>query len=138
MTTRAISGSTSTICRACASLLVLAMAMAIVMVACSSSAKPDPADVAAAEACQTFSTFLSHKATGQAVLDAAAPLIAGAAAAEASSVPGPKWAALGADIVTTVADINTNDPNLSVDGDKVVNECGSIPGPAKRAGGYVK
>jgi hypothetical protein len=94
-------------------------------------------DVQAARACQTFLDLLQHK-TGADVEAAAAPLLAGTAAAEASSVPAPKWSMLGADLVTAAGDFNTNDPKLTEDSNAVATECGSIPAAAKQAGGFTK
>jgi len=105
----------------------------------SSSSPPDPSDIQAAKACETFSKFLSQKVPGSDVLDAAAPLVAGSAEAQASSVPGPKWSDLGANLITAAGDANSGDTaDLANKGNIIAAECGSIPGPAKQAGGYVR
>lgn len=121
--------------------VVVAVVVAALAAACSSGGgpPPDPADVQAARACQTFVEFLNKKATGDQIVEAARPLLAGAADAQANGRPQPRWADLGADLIATAADANTGDTaKLAEDGNKASDACGSIPSAAKVAGGYTR
>jgi hypothetical protein len=119
----------------------LLVATAALAISCSSSSGPPPAaaDVQAARACEMFSQYLNHKATGQQIIDAVQPLVAGTAQARAASQPAPLWSDLGANLAAAGADINAGDTaKLTADGNKAADECGSIPTNAKRAGGYTR
>jgi hypothetical protein len=106
----------------------------------------DPIDVQAARACHQMQVFIAHatgggttSADGQAILDAAQPLLSGTAEAQAAGKPAPKWAELGADLVQTAADINSGDAQtISADGNKVADQCGTLSAAAKTAGGFTK
>jgi hypothetical protein len=90
---------------------------------------PAADDVAAAKACHIFQLFTTGQATGAQVLDALAGL----------GGPGAKWSTLSGDIAATSADITNKDPaKIASDGNRVVALCGSIPVPAKQAGGYTR
>ncbi|MDQ6782854.1 MAG: hypothetical protein M3063_05310 [Actinomycetota bacterium] len=122
--------------------LLVGLVITLLGASCSSSSTsspPDPSDVQAAKACEAFSKFLSQKATGGDIIKATRPLLAGSTEAQASSVPGPKWADLGANLINAAGDANTGDTvDLANKGNIIAAECGSIPGPAKQAGGYVR
>ena len=113
---------------------IIGVGIANGVVACSGSSSTPPAatDVQAARACQTFVQLASGKATGQNLIDAAQPLLAGTAQAQANGQASPKWSSLGADLISAASD------PASADGIKLAGECGSIPDAAKRAGGYTR
>ncbi len=106
---------------------------------------PDPADVAAARACQAWDTYLgaalSGKVTaaqGQSLLAAAEVLIAGAPGDQEAGRPLPKWEVLGGDIINGADDVvNGNVEALQSDGAAVAAQCRTIPAGAAAAGGFV-
>ena len=111
----------------------------------TTTAAPDPADVAAARACQAWDVYLSAALTGEvspaqgeSLLSAAEVLIAGAQQDQAAGRPLPKWAALGGDIINGADDVVNGDAEtLQADGAKVAADCKTVPSAADVAGGFV-
>lgn len=105
-----------------------------------------PADVSAARACQAFSTYLADasagvvpRAAGQALVSDAEVLLAGAKQAQSSGRPLPKWAGLGANLLSAASDIVHRDSaSLQTDGAAAAEECQTVPAVAAKAGGYLR
>ncbi len=116
-------------------LIIAAIGIGVVSSSKGGTPAADPVDVQAARACQMFSLLLNQKATPAQLGNAAAPLVAGAAEAQAAGRPGPKWATLGNDLIAVGGEANTQDPAFSSDRSKASDECATIPPAAKRAGG---
>jgi hypothetical protein len=114
-------------------LIIAAIGIALVNSSKGGTPAADPVDGQAARACQVFSLLLTHKATPAQLGTAAAPLVAGAADAQAAGRPGPKWATLGGDLIAVAGETGTQDPSVSADGTKASYECGTIPSAAKQA-----
>jgi hypothetical protein len=117
----------------------------------SSPARPAPAaaaaaDVSAARACQAFSTYLADasagtvpQAAGQALVTGAEALLAGAKQDQAAGRPLPKWATLGANLISAADDVVHHDSaSLQTDGAAAAQECQTVPAAAARAGGFVR
>ncbi len=106
---------------------------------------PATADVDAARACQAFNVFLADagagsvpKADGEALVDSAGKLLAGAGADQAAGRPLPRWAQLGADLVSATNDVVHGDSSsLKTDGAAAAAGCQQVPAAAARAGGFV-
>jgi hypothetical protein len=119
-------------------------AAAVTLSACASTTKTGAStgvaaeDVAAAHACHVMQEFLKQNASGQDVIDASSPLMAGIEEAQAHGRPSPKWSDLGANLILTAGDVNSGDMTQATsDGNKVADECHTIPANARAAGGYV-
>jgi hypothetical protein len=106
----------------------------------------DPADVAAARACQAWDAYLNaaaltgtvSPAQGQSLLTSAEALIAGSAQAQAAGRPLPKWEALGVDLIAGADDVvHGNVTALKRDGTAVAAQCKTVPAAAAAAGGFV-
>lgn len=123
-------------------LIPAALLAGTVLSACgsgSSNASPNPIDVQAARACQAFVSFADHKVSGQQLINAATPLIAGSAQAQANNQPAPKWSDLGGNLISLASlGAGESSAQFATDANKAVSECGSIPPDAKTAGGFTK
>jgi hypothetical protein len=120
------------------------------LVGCSSAKTAvtplDPVDVSAAQACQSFAKYVTDlaandsasvlKADSADVATKAGVLLDGAAATQAAGTAQPKWAGLGADIITATGDLASESSALTSDANKVLDGCNSIPADAKTAAGY--
>lgn len=106
---------------------------------------PNPLDVQAARACVTYGRVVqdvtSNSAKAQAddvtLHDQTGGLLKGNPQTQTGQ-SAPKWAALGNDIITAVADFDPTTPpdKVKLDGDTVLKECASIPAAAKKQAGY--
>jgi hypothetical protein len=115
-----------------------ALAVLAVVVAAGCE-QPAAIDVQAARACHAFERFTGHQGSGDDVVAAVKPLMAGTADAQAAGRPAPKWSGLGANLISAVAADNSGDlATLQADGNKAADECATIPPAAKRAGGYTR
>ena len=114
--------------------------------ATTTAAAPTAADVAAARACQAFTVYLADagtgtvpKADGEALVNDADALLTGAAKDQAANLPLPKWAHLGANLLSSAEDVVKHDStSLQTDGALAAQECQTVPAAAARAGGYVR
>ena len=111
----------------------------------TTTAAPDPADVAAARACQAWDVYLGaaltgevSSAQGESLLSAAEVLISGAKQDQAAGRALPKWATLGGDIINGADDVVNGDAEtLQSDGASVAADCKTVPTAADVAGGFV-
>ena len=106
----------------------------------TSVAPVDPADVAAARACESFVKFLDAASTGSVSQGVFQPFVNDANALIAGAKPGqpaPKWFQLGSELINVGDDLVKDNPQqLKSDATAAGQQCSTIPAPADRAGGY--
>ena len=100
----------------------------------------DPADVAAARACDSFVKFLDAATAGSVSQGVFQPFVNDADALVAGAKPGqpaPKWFQLGSELINVGDDLVKDNPQqMKTDATAASKQCSTIPPAAARAGGY--
>ncbi len=130
---------------------LLVMAVLLVAGCGDSTATAAPLDVKAAQGCELSVQILQEAAKGSAgnvdkinaaekkLEPIASDLLAGTAEAQAAGKPAPKWAALGGNFISEMADLNSDKVDAyTKDQDAITPDCNKIPDAAKVAGGFTK
>jgi hypothetical protein len=128
--------------------LVMAACMAVTLVACSSGGSkavnltagqggPDPYDVAAARLCKAFYTYVRDARQGKPSAKDSATLDKAQASLKSGHWSNDRWKLLSTDVDVFITDASHGHGDvLAQEGLKIGQVCSTIPGPARRAGGF--